>query len=187
MAAYARLRMHVVYGGADKWGQIDAMKSGCDIIIGTPGRLIDFLQMRKVHLMNVNFFVLDEADRMLDMGFFPQIRQICSYLPQTRQSLFFSATWPPEVERLSSEICFNNPVKIKVGSEDMTLNTSIVQHVEYVQDGYKRDRLVQLLRQLNNGVCKIIIFMRTKRSCDKMCRHLEYEGCKAAAIHGDKA
>ena len=121
------------------------------------------------------------------MGFFPQIRQICSSLPRTRQSLFFSATWPTEVERLSSEICFNNPVKLMVGSEDMTLNTSIVQHVEYVQDAYKRDRLVQILRSVNNGVNKIIIFMKTKRSCDKLCRHLEYEGCKAAAIHGDKA
>jgi len=121
------------------------------------------------------------------MGFIPQIRQICSHLPSTRQSLFFSATWPPEVGRLSMEICFNKPVKIKVGSENLTLNSAITQNTEYVNDYDKRNRLVQLLAQINNGQPKIIIFMRTKKSCDRLTRFLEYEGWKAMALHGDKA
>lgn len=120
------------------------------------------------------------------MGFFPQIRQICRFLPRSRQSMFFSATWPKEVENLSYEICFNKPVKIKVGNEDLTLNKNITQNVEYVYDCDKRKKLMQLFGQINDGRCRIIVFMRTKRSCDRLTRSLEYEGYRAAAIHGDK-
>lgn len=100
--------------------------------------------------------------------------------------MFFSATWPNEVEKLSYEICYNSPVKIKVGSEDLTLNKNITQHVEFVYDSEKRDRLYELFRQINDGRCKIIVFMRTKKSCDRLVRSLEYEGYRALSLHGDK-
>lgn len=100
--------------------------------------------------------------------------------------MFFSATWPAEVEKLSYEVCFNSPVKIKVGHEDLTLNSSITQHVEVVYDNEKRDRLFELFRQINDNKSKIIIFMRTKKSCDRLVRSLEYEGYRAVSLHGDK-
>jgi ATP-dependent RNA helicase DDX5/DBP2 len=120
------------------------------------------------------------------MGFFPQIREICSYLPSTRQSMFFSATWPQEVEKLGNEVCYNSPVKIKIGSEDLTLNNSITQHVEFIYDSEKRDRLFELFREINDSRSKIIIFMRTKKSCDRLVRSLEYDGYRALSLHGDK-
>jgi len=104
----------------------------------------------------------------------------------TKQTMFLSATWPKEVQNLSNEICKNNPVKLKIGDENLTLNNSIVQNTEYVAEIDKKRRLLELMKHHNDSCSKFIIFMRTKKSCDKICKLLENEGYKAIAIHGDK-
>ena len=120
------------------------------------------------------------------MGFYPQVRAIADSMSVSRQTMFLSATWPNDVQKLSSELCKNNPVRLKIGVEDLTLNESIVQTTEYVAEIDKKQRLLDLLKHNNAAGAKFIIFMRTKKSCDKICRLLEKEGYKAIAIHGDK-
>lgn len=184
----AGIKIAAVYGGADKGHQLEQMANGVDILVATPGRLIDFLDTRVINLSQVLYFVLDEADRMLDMGFHPQVRQINYHLQgHARQNMFFSATWPAEVEELAGEICQNKPVKIKIGSgDDYTINRNITQYVEFVNEIDKRRRIQQLFKDINDNASKILVFVRTKKSADKLSKFLEMEGYRSASIHGDK-
>jgi superfamily II DNA/RNA helicase len=120
------------------------------------------------------------------MGFYPQVRAIADSMSNTKQTMFLSATWPAEVQELSSEICKNNPVKLKIGDENLTLNSSIIQNTEYVAEMDKRKRILDLMKSHNEQGAKFIVFTRTKKNCDKVCKLLENEGYKAIAIHGDK-
>jgi ATP-dependent RNA helicase DDX5/DBP2 len=180
------LSMSVVYGGATKDNQLNQISNGVDILIATPGRLIDFLAEGSIQLSQVSFLVLDEADRMLDMGFAPQVHRILMFLNPGKQTVFLSATWPEEVESLAYEICTNNPAKIKVGEHDLTLNQAITQVVKIVDDSEKRKELLELIRNINDFKSKIIIFVRTKKCTDRLAIFLEHEGYPSYSMHGDK-
>lgn len=178
-----------VYGGSETYPQREELSRGVDLLIATPGRLLDFVERNAVSLKKVIYFVIDEADRMLDMGFIPQVKKIVEELKPKRQTLLFSATWPKEVEALSEEICKNNPVKIKVGGSDQyTVNKDIKQFISIVDEFEKKDRLVDLMKNIcQDKNHKILIFVKTKKGCDKLSRTLDYSGYDSAAIHGDKA
>jgi ATP-dependent RNA helicase DDX5/DBP2 len=185
-ARSARINCAVVYGGADKGGQRRELARGCEIVIATPGRLIDFLDMKATTLKRVTYLVLDEADRMLDMGFEPQIRKIVSQIRPDRQTLLWSATWPPEIQRLGRDFCRQDPVHIVVGSEELAVNHMIKQNIEVIDDRMKKSRLVKLLQTIMDG-SKILIFCQTKRGCDSLARGLSMENWPVVAIHGDKS
>ncbi|KAA6428079.1 MAG: RNA helicase DRH1 [Trebouxia sp. A1-2] len=174
-----------VYGGAPKGPQARDLQYGVPIVIATPGRLNDFLESGQVRLHQVSYLVLDEADRMLDMGFEPQIQRIVKTIPRQRQTLFFSATWPKEVKAIASQFVTNRTVHIFVGGVEDRLqaNKAITQHVDVVQPFDKMGRLQGILRSKPPGT-KIIIFCGTKRMCDQLSRQLREFG--ASAIHGDK-
>lgn len=175
-----------VYGGAPKHSQLRDIHSGVSIIIATPGRLNDFLEGGQVRLDQVSFLVLDEADRMLDMGFEPQIQRIVARIPRERQTLFFSATWPREVKQIASQFVTRATVHVFVGAveEKLVANKSITQHVLVVGSHEKMTHLTTLLRSKPSGI-KIIIFCSTKRMCDQLVWSMGRE-FNAAAIHGDK-
>lgn len=126
----------VCYGGVDKYKQKTELQRGCDLIISTPGRLIDFLEMGVTNLFRVSYLVLDEADRMLDMGFEPQIRKIISQIRPDRQTLMLSATWPKEVQSLARDF-IKDPVHVQIGSLDISLNSNIKQNIEIVEERHK--------------------------------------------------
>ncbi|KAJ6829522.1 putative DEAD-box ATP-dependent RNA helicase 14 isoform X3 [Iris pallida] len=173
-----------LYGGAPKGPQLRDLSRGADIIIATPGRLNDILEMRRVSLHQVSYLVLDEADRMLDMGFEPQIRKIVKEIPPRRQTLMFTATWPKEVRKIAADL-LANPVQVNIGNVDeLVANKSITQYVEVITPMEKQRRLEQILRSQEPG-SKIIIFCGTKRMCDQLARNLTRQ-FGASAIHGDK-
>lgn len=177
----------VIYGGADSRQQRSQLEQGCDILIATPGRLHDFIQREAVQLKEVFMLVLDEADRMLDMGFLPQVRQIVGHLRPTRQTLLWSATWPKEVEDLSRNLCQNRPITIRVGNEGLTINTSISQNIVLCEEDDKKKELLNVLKNFHqHETDKVLIFVTTKRTCDTLAKTLENEGFSALAIHGDK-
>ncbi|CAF2037101.1 BnaA09g06470D [Brassica napus] len=178
------VRSTCVYGGAPKGRQIHDLRRGVEIVIATPGRLIDMLECQHTNLKRVTYLVLDEADRMLDMGFEPQIRKIVSQIRPDRQTLLWSATWPREVETLARQF-LRDPYKAIIGSADLKANQSINQVIEIVQTPEKYSRLLTLLKQLMDG-SKILIFVETKRGCDQVTRQLRMDGWPALAIHGDK-
>ncbi|KAL3688460.1 hypothetical protein R1sor_014769 [Riccia sorocarpa] len=181
----SRLTSTCVYGGAPKGPQLRDIERGADIIIATPGRLNDFLEVKKVSLRQVTYLVLDEADRMLDMGFEPQIRKIVNEIPARRQTLMYTATWPKEVRKIAGDLLVN-PVQVNIGNTDeLSANKSITQHVEVVPPFEKQRRLEQILRSQEPG-SKIIVFCSTKRMCDQLARSLSRD-FGAAAIHGDKS
>jgi superfamily II DNA/RNA helicase len=136
-----------LYGGSSKGPQANSLRKGVDFVIATPGRLLDFMQEGLLSLSRCSFLVLDEADRMLDMGFEPQIRKIVSQIRPDRQTLMFSATWPKEVRNLASDFQ-TDPVFLNVGSMDLAANHNIEQHVEVIDEYNKRTRLYQLLEKL---------------------------------------
>ncbi|RZC92450.1 hypothetical protein C5167_004283 [Papaver somniferum] len=174
-----------IYGGAPKGQQIRALRTGVEIVIATPGRLIDMLDSGHTNLNRVTYLVLDEADRMLDMGFEPQIRQIVSQMRTDRQTLYWSATWPKEVEKLAKQfLC--NPYKVIIGSLDLKANMSITQVVDVVTDMEKYSRLMKLLQEQMDG-SRILIFLETKKGCDQVTRKLRMDGWPALSIHGDKS
>lgn len=178
----------VIYGGASQWPQREELNRGVDLLIATPGRLIDFIEKENVLLKRVFYFVLDEADRMLDMGFIPQVEEIMKHIRPSRQTLLWSATWPKEVEQLSKRVCANDPIKIKIGSEDLTVNKDIKQTIMVMEEFDKKTEIIRLLKEfVKSRNDKIIIFVKTKKGCDRLARTLEYEGYDAVAIHGDKA
>lgn len=186
LTAYGRLtelRHTVIYGGVSQLPQTRALKAGADILVATPGRLLDLMNQKYVNLANVEIFVLDEADRMLDMGFSPDVKKIMAKLPEIRQTLLFSATMPDAITKLADRI-LTNPVKIEVKTDSPTLD-AIDQKLYFVERQNKKSLLVQLLK--GNTVDSALVFTRTKHGADRVVRDLERSMISAEAIHGDKS
>ncbi|KAJ3678316.1 hypothetical protein LUZ60_002119 [Juncus effusus] len=181
----SNIRSTCIYGGTPKGPQIGDLRRGVEIVIATPGRLIDMLEAGHTNLRLVTYLVLDEADRMLDMGFEPQIKKIVSQIRPDRQTLYWSATWPKEVETLARRF-LHDPYKVIIGSPDLKANQSINQIVEVVPEHEKYPRLIKLLGQMTDG-SRILIFMETKKGCDRVTRQLKTDGWPALSIHGDKS
>merc|ERR1719402_1823264 len=177
------------YGGAPKRDQLREIQSGASILVATPGRLNDFLDSNQVDLSQVFYLVLDEADRMLDMGFEPQIREILKRLPRRRQTLMFSATWPEEVRQLASDFS-TRPIHIQLGHPDEGLqaNTDIKQHLILLQSGEDKDKeLVNLPRsKIRSPQDLVLIFVARKNTCDFVSNALNRVGIRAAAMHSDR-
>ena len=182
-----RLTVTCCYGGASKGAQSRELMSGVDICIATPGRLLDFLDSRVTTMLRCSYFVLDEADRMLDMGFEPQIRRIAEQIRPDRQTLMFSATWPRDVRKLAADF-HTDPVHLNVGSLDLAANHNIQQNVEVVEEYDKAAKLFQLLDEIlsKDDKSKILIFVATKRKADELTRGMRKDGWPALCIHGDK-
>nr|VDC81201.1 unnamed protein product [Brassica rapa] len=181
----SRISCTCLYGGAPKGPQLRDLERGADIVVATPGRLNDILEMRRISLRQVSYLVLDEADRMLDMGFEPQIRKIVKEIPTKRQTLMYTATWPKGVRKIAADLLVN-PAQVNIGNVDeLVANKSITQHIEVVAPMEKQRRLEQILRSQEPG-SKVIIFCSTKRMCDQLTRNLTRQ-FGAAAIHGDKS
>ncbi|GER29498.1 DEAD-box ATP-dependent RNA helicase 46 [Striga asiatica] len=174
-----------LYGGAPKGPQLRDIDRGVDVVVATPGRLNDILEMRRISLHQVSYLVLDEADRMLDMGFEPQIRKIVKQVPSRRQTLMYTATWPKEVRRIAADLLVNS-VQVNIGNVDeLVANKAITQYVEVLPPMDKRRRLEQILRSQEAG-SKVIIFCSTKKMCDQLAGNLTRQ-FGAVAIHGDKS
>ncbi|XP_030515113.1 DEAD-box ATP-dependent RNA helicase 46 isoform X2 [Rhodamnia argentea] len=181
----SRVSCTCLYGGAPKGPQLKELDRGADIVVATPGRLNDILEMKQIDLSQISLLVLDEADRMLDMGFEPQIRKIVNELPPRRQTLMYTATWPKEVRKIAGDLLVN-PVQVNIGSVDeLAANKSITQHVEVVPQMEKQRRLEQILRSQERG-SKVIVFCSTKRLCDQLAWSIG-RNFGAVAIHGDKS
>lgn len=184
--AYAknlRLRQTVIFGGVGQKPQVDALARGIDILVATPGRLLDLMGQGRLGLQAVDFFVLDEADRMLDMGFVRDVRKIIQALPKSRQSLLFSATMPGEIGRLSSEI-LNDPVRVEVTPQATPIER-IEQQVYHVEAGGKRGLLTRILK--DQELSRVIVFARTKHRANRVAEQLCKTGIAAEAIHGNKS
>ncbi|KAI2639849.1 RNA helicase [Hypomontagnella submonticulosa] len=182
----SRIRNTCVYGGVPRGPQIRDLSKGVEVCIATPGRLIDMLEAGKTNLRRVTYLVLDEADRMLDMGFEPQIRKIISQIRPDRQTLMWSATWPKEVRALAAEFQ-TDFIQVNIGSMDLSANHRITQIVEVVSEGEKRDRMIKHLEKImDNKENKALIFVGTKRVADEITRFLRQDGWPALSIHGDK-
>ncbi|KAH7139026.1 ATP-dependent RNA helicase dbp2 [Dendryphion nanum] len=182
----SRIRNTCVYGGVPKGPQIRDLSRGVEVCIATPGRLIDMLEAGKTNLRRVTYLVLDEADRMLDMGFEPQIRKIIGQIRPDRQTCMWSATWPKEVRQLASDYQ-KNWIQVNIGSMDLSANHRIQQIVEVVTEFEKRDRMAKHLETImNDKANKILIFTGTKRVADEITRFLRQDGWPALSIHGDK-
>lgn len=172
-----------VFGGVSQHAQVLALKRGVDVLVATPGRLLDLMQQGFIKLNSVEHFVLDEADRMLDMGFINDIKKILPRLPAKKQSLFFSATAAPDIMKLANTI-LHNPVNIAVTPVSST-TTLVQQAVYYVKKENKRSLLKFVLK--NNAIERVLVFTRTKRGADKVAKDLNKDGIKAEAIHGNKS
>lgn len=183
--ASSRIKNTCVYGGVPRGSQISDLRRGVEICIATPGRLLDMLSSRKTNLKRVTYLVLDEADRMLDMGFEPQIRKIITQIRPDRQTLMWSATWPKEVQALAREF-LTDPVMTWIGSSDLTANTNIHQEVVVCEEDDKPARLQEILEKIPLSETKTLIFCETKRSVDSLTRTLRMDGLPALSIHGDK-
>jgi len=181
----SRIRNTAIYGGAPKGPQIRDLQRGVEIVIATPGRLIDMLETQKTNLKRVTYLVLDEADRMLDMGFEPQIRKIVSQIRPDRQTLMFSATWPKDVQKLANDF-LNNLIQVNIGSMELTANHNIAQIIEVCTDFEKRAKMTKHLEVIANENAKVLIFVGTKRVADDITKYLRQDGWPALAIHGDK-
>ncbi len=183
--AYARhtpLRSTVVFGGMDMAPQTAALRAGVEIVIATPGRLLDHVQQKTLNLSQVQILVMDEADRMLDMGFLPDLQRIINMLPKQRQNLMFSATFSPEIKKLAGSF-LNEPLLIEVARSNQTADR-VTQVVYKVADEHKRDVVAHLIR--GRDLKQILIFSNTKIGASRLARSLEQEGVKCTAIHGDK-
>ncbi len=184
--AYGRflgLRHTVVVGGVGYPQQIQALHRGVDILVATPGRLMDHMQSGQVRLDRVTHLVLDEADRMLDMGFVRDVRKIVAALPKRRQSMFFSATMPPEVARLAGEMLLQ-PMRVEVSPKVITVD-KVTQNVHFVHAADKRTHLIKLLG--DPALSRVIVFTRTKHGANKVADSLDRARIPAEAIHGNKS
>jgi ATP-dependent RNA helicase RhlE len=184
--AYGRhtgLKHTVVYGGVSQVPQTKALQAGVDILVATPGRLLDLMNQKHIGLGQVRFFVLDEADRMLDMGFSRDVKKIIAQLPLKRQTLLFSATMPPEIAKLADTL-LSNPVKVEVTPASSTVDT-IKQTVYFVERKDKKSLLIKLLK--NTAIDSALVFTRTKSGADRVARDLAKARITAQAIHGDKS
>jgi len=180
---FTGIKNTVIFGGVSQGTQTDALRRGVDILVATPGRLLDLMDQGFIRLNDIEYFVLDEADRMLDMGFIHDIRKIIAQLPPKRQSLFFSATMPDNIVELSRKI-LNNPTKVEVSPVSSTAET-IHQNLYYTNRLSKKDLLLHILQ--DQKIDQVLLFSRTKHGADKIVRYLKKEEIKTAAIHGDKA
>ena len=187
-AADTPLRVGVVYGGVDIRPQSDMLRRGVEILTATPGRLLDHIEQRATNLSQVEVVVLDEADRMLDMGFLPDISRILKLLPANRQSLMFSATFSPDIARLAKNFLKPDPFMIEVARQNQTADT-VTQEVFQVADREKTDVLIDILKTRgpeNKPLEQVIVFVNAKITCRRLARTLERVGINADAIHGDK-
>eukprot|EP00878_Enallax_costatus_P000912 GHUV01001042.1.p1 GENE.GHUV01001042.1~~GHUV01001042.1.p1 ORF type:complete len:564 (+),score=126.11 GHUV01001042.1:221-1912(+) len=183
----SRIKHTCVYGGAPRGPQVRDLTTGVEICIATPGRLIDMLDSRVTNLRRVTYLVLDEADRMLDMGFEPQIRKIVDQIRPDRQTLLWSATWPKEVQSIARDF-LKNPYQVIIGNPDLKANHNITQIVEVIAEYDKYPRLRELLKTIMaEAAAKVLIFCETKRGCDEITRSLRSDGWPALALHGDKS
>ncbi|KAL3209075.1 hypothetical protein MRX96_038369 [Rhipicephalus microplus] len=183
----SRIRNTCVFGGAPKGPQIRDLERGVEICIATPGRLIDFLEAGKTNLRRCTYLVLDEADRMLDMGFEPQIRKIVEQIRPDRQTLMWSATWPKEVRSLAEDF-LKDYVQINIGALQLCANHRILQIIDVCQESEKDTKLLKLLQEImNERENKTIIFAETKRKVDELTRRMRRDGWPAMCIHGDKS
>ena len=186
LKAYAKhtpLRCACVFGGMDMNPQKAELRTGVDLLVATPGRLLDHLEAKTVNLSQVQFVVLDEADRMLDIGFLPDLQRILGYLPKQRTTLLFSATFSPEIKRLAQSY-LQNPLLVEVARPNATA-TNVEQRVYQVDEDDKRATLVQLLR--DNPLPQVIVFVNSRLGAGRLTRALERDGIKASAMHGDKS
>jgi len=183
----SRIKNTCVFGGAPKGPQLRDLEYGCEVVIATPGRLIDFLEMGKLNLRRVSYMVLDEADRMLDMGFEPQIRKIFEQIRPDRQVLMWSATWPKEVKQLAHDFLHKDYIHINIGATDLSANHNILQIVDVCQEYEKEQKLAKLLEEIGSDQsAKMLIFTETKRKADELTRLMRRDGWPAMCIHGDK-
>ena len=180
---YNDIKNTVIFGGVKQLKQTSTLKNGVDVLVATPGRLLDLMGQGYISLKDISYFVLDEADRMLDMGFIHDIKKILEKLPKQRQSLFFSATMPNNIIALSNTI-LSNPKKVAVHQTSTTAET-IQQSIYYTNKSDKKDLLFHILKDIN--INQILVFSRTKHGADRIVRNLTKKHIKAAAIHGDKS
>eukprot|EP00873_Tetraselmis_striata_P046498 jgi/Tetstr1/466762/TSEL_011232.t1 len=179
-----KIRSLCAYGGVPKSHQVSALKVGVEIVVATPGRLEDLVNDGSCKLSQVSFLVLDEADRMLDLGFEPHIRTIASGIRADRQTVMFSATWPQEVQRLAMDY-MAAPARVTIGSEDLTANHSITQHVEVIEARDRGQRLEKILRKHHTGTERMLVFVLYKKEAPRVEEFLQSRSFKALAIHGD--
>jgi ATP-dependent RNA helicase RhlE len=185
-AAYGKftgLRHTVIFGGVPQFRQTQILQRGVDILVATPGRLLDLIEQRFVNLSEISLFVLDEADRMLDMGFVHDVKRIVAKLPQKRQTLFFSATMPSEIQKLANTI-LSNPEKVEVTPVSSTAET-VQQSLYFVEKKDKKSLLLHLLK--TKSINTALVFTRTKHGADKVAQELNRAGIRAEAIHGNKS
>ena len=182
-AKYNNIKNTVIFGGVKQGTQTNALANGVDVLVATPGRLLDLMGQGFISLNDIGYFVLDEADRMLDMGFINDIKKLLEKLPKNRQSLFFSATMPNSILTLSNTI-LRNPKKIAVHQVSTTAET-IQQSIYYTNKSNKKDLLFHILK--NKDINQILVFSRTKHGADRIVRNLQKNNIEAAAIHGDKS
>jgi ATP-dependent RNA helicase RhlE len=182
-AKHTGIRNTVIFGGVSQRPQVDQLNNGTDILIATPGRLLDLINQKVITLEHIRHFVLDEADRMLDMGFIHDIKRLLPLLPKQRQTLFFSATMPAAIDQLSKTI-LHKPVKVEVAPVSSVVDT-IEQHLYFVEKPQKSDLLISLLAKEKNK--SVLIFSRTKHGADKIARILTKKGVGCEAIHGNKS
>lgn len=180
---HTNLKNLVIFGGVNQHGQVNALRKGVDILVATPGRLLDLMNQRHVNLDHIQFFVLDEADRMLDMGFLNDVKKVIARLPRKRQSLFFSATMPPAIMQLADTILMN-PAKVSVTPVSSTVD-AIEQSVYFVDKKNKKNLLIEVLK--GDTIDRALVFTRTKHGADKVTRDLSRAGIMAEAIHGNKS
>jgi ATP-dependent RNA helicase RhlE len=178
---YTDIRHTVIFGGVNQKPQVDSLRRGTDVLIATPGRLLDLINQRHISLNHVKHFVLDEADRMLDMGFIHDIKRLLPMLPAEKQTLFFSATMPKTIAGLSKSI-LNKPVRVEVTPESSVVDT-IEQHLYFVEKPQKSQLLVNILQEKKKSA---LVFSRTKHGADKIARVLNKQGIDCEAIHGNK-
>lgn len=171
-----------LFGGVKQHRQVQKLRRGVDIVVATPGRLLDLMEQGFVNLKHLDYFVLDEADTMMDMGFIHDLRRVIKHIPQDRQSLFFSATMPPNILQFASTM-LKEPERVEVAPESTAADT-VEQHMLFVNQSDKRDLLVHLLKQ--EGVETALVFTRTKYGADKVVRYLKRNKIRSEAIHGNK-
>ena len=180
---FLQLKQLVIFGGVPQYQQVSALRQGVDILIATPGRLLDLLSQRHLSLQDIKFFVLDEADRMLDMGFVHDVKRIIAKLPVQKQTLFFSATMPPEILRLA-QMLLKEPVKVEVTPPATTVEL-IQQSLYYVEKRDKSSLLIHLLK--DESIKTMLVFAKTKHGADRLAKNLSKAGIQAEAIHGNKS
>ncbi len=182
-SCYMNIKTSVIYGGVSQSIQVKELEKGMDVLVATPGRLLDLINQRYVNLSNVKFLVLDEADRMLDMGMIGDVKRIISYMQRNRQNLLFSATMPKEIEELVKTI-LNSPVRINISPISSTVDT-VVQGVYFVDQNNKLKLLLEMLKK--EEMKSVLVFARTKHGANKLKIDLSRAGIKSDALHGDRS